>query len=541
MIDKPRSLSAILEHSHRCAQLRFGHSIDTVAPEVLREASRRLGIVSVAIMGILGFSVIVFRIFPLFGGPQLPLPMRGFDVMSLAILALSVAVFLLARSPRLSDQRKLDLGLGYEIVLAMAIGIIMRLLIEGTPIPVMGVSEVCIIILIFPAIVPNTPRKTWIAGCIAASMDPLGHWLAGLGGAEVPTGGELLQAYVWNYFCAFLAVIPSKIMNRLGREVSEAREVGQYRLVEMLGRGGMGEVWQGEHRMLARPAAIKLIRAERLGDEEADRHAVLQRFEREARATAELRSTHTITLYDFGITDEGVFYYVMELLDGLDLHSFVDRFGPLQPERVVYILRQVCHSLMEAHERGMVHRDIKPANLFLCRLGPDHDFVKVLDFGLVKPPPESPAGGASLTQEGVTFGTPGFMAPEMAMGASPIDGRADLYALGCVGYWLLAGVPVFEGDTPLATVLHHVKTEPEPPSRRTEIEIPCDLEGIILQCLAKEPDQRPVSARVLDEMLEGCEGATAWSGRKAADWWGLHLPQADASTLVTTVAPADPA
>ena len=257
------------------------------------------------------------------------------------------------------------------------------------------------------------------------------------------------------------------------------------------------------------------------------RLAQLRRFEREARATAALRSVHSIDVYDFGITPDSSFYYVMELLEGQDMDSFVKHFGPLPPGRALHWLRQACHALEDAHGRGLIHRDLKPANLFICRLGPDCDFVKVLDYGLVKDSDRN-AAETQLTRDGLAFGTPGYMAPEMAMGAGAADARsdarADLYAVGAVGYFLLTGVQVFEGETPLATVLKHVKDEPLPPSQRSETPVPADLEGVIMACLAKEPGARPISAAMLADRLAACRDAATWSPRQAREWWDLHLP-----------------
>jgi serine/threonine-protein kinase len=252
----------------------------------------------------------------------------------------------------------------------------------------------------------------------------------------------------------------------------------------------------------------------------------MSRFEREARATATLRSNHTVELYDFGLTDDGAFYYVMELLDGLSLQDLVVRFGPVSAGRVIQILRQVCHSLGEAHSRGMIHRDIKPANIFVCRLGPDVDFVKVLDFGLVTAPTDRGTDLTQLTMEGVLAGTPAFMPPEVAEGAQP-DGRADIYALGCVGYWLLTGQLVFEGDTPLSVLMQHARDTPVPPSERTEIEVPEDLEEIILACLSKNPGDRPGTIAELDQSLAAIEDDD-WGRDAAQEWWNLHMATAPA-------------
>ena len=219
-----------------------------------------------------------------------------------------------------------------------------------------------------------------------------------------------------------------------------------------------------------------------------------RRFEREAQAIARLRSPHTVNLFDFGIASDGAFYYVMELLDGFDLDSLVRRTGPVTAERAVYLLRQVCHSLSEAESCGLVHRDIKPANIFVSRYGEDYDFVKVLDFGIVKPARDQAETGTLMTQGHAIHGTPAFIAPEQALGRSDLDGRADIYSTGCVAYWLLTGQLVFSGDTPMALVVHHAHTPPAPPSTRTELPIPPALDALVLACLAKDPAERPQSA-----------------------------------------------
>jgi serine/threonine-protein kinase len=270
--------------------------------------------------------------------------------------------------------------------------------------------------------------------------------------------------------------------------------------------------------MLARDAAIKLVR----GREGGIPRDLVARFEREAKATAGLRSPHTVQLYDFGRSDDGAFYYVMELLDGFTLDRLVERYGPLPPERVVHVLRQACRSLAEAHAAGLVHRDVKPGNVFLCRYGGEADFVKVVDFGLVKD--VSASGGTNLTQTGLIAGTPAFMPPEMALGKE-VDGRADLYALGCVGYFLLTGLPVFDRKTALETLHDHTSTLPIPPSRRVSTPIPADLEAVLLACLAKEPADRPESARVLEARLAATVPAGGgWSSADAERWWDRNSP-----------------
>ena len=220
-----------------------------------------------------------------------------------------------------------------------------------------------------------------------------------------------------SYVCAVLAFVMARVIIRYTVKLRRSREVGAYELIETLGEGGMGEVWVARHRLLARPAAVKLIRPELMGPDSHSREAISRRFEREARATALLGSTHTVDIYDYGRSEDGAFFYVMELLDGMSVDALIKRHGPINAERAVYLLKQVCHSLGEAHQRELIHRDIKPANIFVCRLGPDYDFVKVLDFGLVKGPPRD-LPDTELTATGAAAGTPAYMAPEMAMGSA---------------------------------------------------------------------------------------------------------------------------
>jgi serine/threonine-protein kinase len=450
---------------------------------------------------------------------------------------MGLGIYLLSRYGRIRPERLLDIGLVFEVV--GAVGIAAANVWGSWPEPGqfagwyedlrtragwVGIPWECVWILLFPLIVPTTPGKTVLASLGAASAGVVVLTLSkafGATAADVPMADLFWYYFFSTYLCAAIAIVISRGVYRYGKRLAKAQEVGSYKLTELLGRGGMGDVWVAEHQMLARPAAIKLIRPEALGSQEAGARVVEERFKREARATAALRSTHTVDLYDFGITDDGAFYYVMEMLDGLDLATLVGRFGPLPAGRVVHLLRGVCHSLGEAHGQGLIHRDVKPANIFTCRLGPDLDFVKVLDFGLVKSTGEEAGAATALTQEGSVAGTPAFMAPEMALGEGSVDGRADIYALGCVGYWLLTAQPVFAAETPVSTLLKHVQEEPIPPSRRTEMAIPEDLDAVILACLAKDPADRPQTAEELDARLAACS-VNAWTMDMAEEWWTLH-------------------
>lgn len=316
---------------------------------------------------------------------------------------------------------------------------------------------------------------------------------------------------------AGIALYGSYSLNRLRTEVREARQLGQYRLRQKLGSGGMGEVYLAEHLMLKRPCAIKLIAHGRAGDPKA-----LARFEREVRATAKLTHPHTVEVYDYGHTDDDTFFYVMEYLPGLNLGTLVERHGPLPPGRVIHLLRQACGALAEAHASGLVHRDIKPANLYASCRGGEYDYTKVLDFGLVKGIEGPEAAG--LSSERTVVGSPQFMSPEQASGEEP-EPRTDLYALGAVGYFLLTGRPPFEAETPLEVLVAHARDPVDPPSKH-RADIPADLEAVLLRCLAKNPADRPASAQALEAELAACADADRWAAEQARQWWAECEPLA---------------
>jgi hypothetical protein len=429
----------------------------------------------------------------------------------------SLGVALLARSNRVRPAVLLDVALFYWIVGAIGIDI-GHIFVPLERHDMMGLSWTAVWIIIFPALVPVTPGKALLSALACASALPFMLLLRRAMGDEVAMPGPAVATVIGSYICAGLAFIVARIVHGLSRDVSRARRMGSYVLTEKLGSGGMGEVWRAEHRLLARPAAVKLVRLD--NGSSSDHHDSLRRFEREARATAALTSPHAVALYDYGVSGDGSFFYVMELLHGLDFHDLVDRHGPQSPARVISLLSQACDALAEAHAAGLVHRDIKPANLFICRRGTIHDFVKVLDFGLVKT-----AGGDQtvITQQGVAAGTPAYMAPEIALGESAVDGRADIYALGCVGYFLLTGEPVFARDNPMQAALAHVQAPVVPPSRRSETAIPIGLEAIIMACLEKDRDGRPRDAQALRDLLAAVP-IEPWGQPAAARWWRSHLP-----------------
>jgi len=405
-----------------------------------------------------------------------------------------------------------------------------------------GLFALAVTMMTRAVLIPSTAMRTfclsWLASAPLLAVSVLFHQPAALPGLAPALLKALttVNALLWSIITVTLSTVMSHTIYGLRQQVKEAAEIGQYTLEEKIGSGGMGEVWRARHRMLIRPAAVKLVTSRALGSSEArDPELRLRRFEREARATAGLTSAHTVQLYDFGVTDDGTLYYVMELLDGMDLETLVERFGPVPAERAIHLLSQVCASLEDAHDNGLVHRDIKPANIVVSRIGAAWDFVKVLDFGLVK------LGGAQdnveslrLSADNHVSGTPGFIAPEVVLGV-PTDHRVDIYAVGCVAYWLVTGKLVFEGPGAIKVMSDHVHSLPPPPSLRAASPIPPGFEALILECLEKDPDKRPASARALQSRLQGIALEASWTRERAEDWWSLHAPQASAKRSVADV------
>ena len=450
-------------------------------------------------------------------------------------ISIPVALFVAAvvTNPRLSPRAAAAIAIVFEIVSCYGIAAAELLQPQGLDFrnaTWIGLSWVAVWTLIFTIVVPASPRRSVLAALAASSSVPMmaAVSIAAYPPPMLPDSRQFFFVFVFLYLLVVvMSYVGARVLFALGNEVRKARELGSYRLLERLGQGGMGEVWRARHRLLARPAAIKLIRPlaapQGIGSEAAGR------FEREAQAIASLRSPHTVNLFDFGIADDGTFYYVMELLEGLDAERMVNRFGPMPAARAIHVIRQVCHSLSEAESISLVHRDIKPANIFLCRYGEDYDFVKVLDFGIVKLVHEADTAEemptlAALTAEHVVQGTPAFMAPEQVLGGVPVDNRADIYAIGCLTYWLLTGQLVFTGDTPMQLLVQHAQATPEPPSARTSLPIPTELDAIVLSCLAKDPSNRPQAARELARRLGAVPVSGEWTPELARAWWEAHRP-----------------
>ena len=451
----------------------------------------------------------------------------------LVAIAAFVALWLLLRgaprSPRFVRAVELStLCIGTAAISSLAI--VMHMLSS----PDMIVRSILTFVLLGYAVyVPSTARHTLVVaalmtvpllGCIFVAFsawDPALHdppaatWPKGEVGDMAPLA-TFVSFCLWSIVVAMAAAF-SQIVHGLRKEVSDIRRFGQYTLEEKLGEGGMGVVYRASHAMLRRPTAIKLLLPERSGTD------ALVRFEREVRRTAMLTHPNTVTVFDYGRTTDGVFYYAMELLEGASLDELVEVDGPQPEERVIHLLEQAAGSLAEAHDAGLIHRDIKPGNILVVDRGGISDMVKVVDFGLVKDVGLAARGGAvsepALTMAGAITGTPLYIAPETITAPDTVDGRTDLYALGAVGYWLLTGTHVFGGHSILEVCAHHLHSEPESPSARLGSKVSSDLERVLLDCLAKRPEDRPASAQVLRERLGACSAARRWTNARAAQWW----------------------
>jgi serine/threonine-protein kinase len=334
-------------------------------------------------------------------------------------------------------------------------------------------------------------------------------------GHPVPAWAAMSQIGVWILVSLAISVVTSRVIYGLRCQVAQVERLGQYVLEEKIGEGGMGAVYRARHALLRRPTAIKLVLPERAGPEN------LARFEREVQLTASLTHPNTVSVYDYGSTPDGVFYYAMEFLDGIDLEQLVTRFGPQPAGRVMHILRQVAASLAEAHGIGLVHRDVKPGNIILCERGGQADTAKVVDFGLVKNLSKRGQDTPSLSNVNAIVGTPLYLAPEGLVSPDHIDARADLYALGAVGYFLLTGVPVFDGRTLLEVAAQHLHQAPMPPSERVGLTLPPKLEALLMRCLAKDANLRPQSAAEIIAALDECS-EPSWSAADAGAWWMKH-------------------
>ena len=522
----------------------------------LEQSNRRLALVSAVFAGVV--AALVLSAFVLYGplGWEAPHHLTHFLAAQTVLFLLSLGMAVVAWRRLLPARTTLKVGLAYQLLGALVLSVCAfsgDMLLQGVGVKL---SWLAVWILLFPLLIPSRPLRSLVVSTLCATTAPAVFFVWSLAeGQALPRLPVLAETFLPYYVCAGLAVVPAWLVFDLGSAATTARDtvrqLGSYRLVELLGRGGMGEVWRAEHALLARPAAVKLVHLPTTGTHGTpplqDRSEVLARFEREAQTIAALTSPHTVSLYDYGVTDDGTLYYAMELLEGIDLEELVDRFGPLSPARAIYLLRQVCESLSEAHAAGLVHRDIKPSNLMACHVGNQVDFVKVLDFGLVrrmKPAEQDPR----VSDADYVVGTPAFMAPELAKSPTEVDSRADVYAIGCVAYWLLTGHLVFEQSTAAGIIADHVHAPPPIPSAKTRQAIPPELEELIINCLAKTPRLRPQTVDDLHERLARITVAQPWTQQRAHMWWRARLrelvpdegPAAEAESAPAVEPPQDP-
>lgn len=467
-------------------------------------ARRRLGTLALLI----GLVLAVYLVVVYFAFPFSPVGFRS----GLGVLAFEVGIWALCRSKAVPDKRVFHWALGAAIVAAWLGSVATHFGYEPR-VERFTFALLSVFCLPFYAVLGRR-RVILVAAAMAAAQPVVAFLSYGMGVAR-GSPRDLFGSVVGASLALVVSIGATELIQATRRET--VRAVGGYELRRKLGSGGMGEVWEGRHRFLARPAAIKLLAGEGFTPD------LMRRFEREAQATALLTSEHTVRLFDFGSTEDRRPYYVMELLQGSDLQTLIDENGALSPPHAVHLMCQVCDSVGEAHEAGVVHRDLKPSNLFLTRRGLVDEFVKVLDFGLV-----SVEGGMSLTHEKPGFiGTFAYSAPEVLFGQSH-DQRSDVYQLGCVMFFLLTGRVVFEGNT-MQSLLAHASGPAPRPSEFSPRPLPEDLEELVLRCLSKDPAERPSSAEALYLELRSLDCFGTWTDAKATEYVELlQLPLSEA-------------
>jgi serine/threonine protein kinase len=450
------------------------------------------------------------------------------ELVHLGALVVALVMWLGCRRAQLSPRTLAIVDAGFTISIC-----VLYTLLGFTATPSLGVGFTVLLAMTYTVVgrsilVPSAFARTLWISALGATPAVIYFLTDGIppGSAENPSV-FLLFATMWCGFAVFTAAANSRQLYGLRAKIREIGKLGQYTLEEKLGEGGMGVVHRATHAMLRRPAAIKLLLKDRASEKDQ------ARFEREVQLTSRLRHPNTISIFDYGRTADGVFYYVMEYLDGLDLDRLVRAVGPVEPARAIHILAQVAGALAEAHALGLIHRDIKPANIVLTQRADEPDVVKVVDFGLVR---SLESGTTESVAANVVTGTPMYMSPEAISSPETIDGRADLYAVGAVAYFLVTGEHVFEGGTVLELCSKHLVTEPVPPSARLGRALPADLEALILKCLAKDRGDRFPSAVALRTALLGCIDATNYDAAAASQWWRDRQP-ASPTPPISTSAP----
>jgi len=465
-------------------------------------------------------------------------------VLAAGWIPVSLWVWAESRKPEITRRRLIRVGCAYQFVLISILSI-SEWWGPGSEVGFRGISWSGVILVFFPIIVPTQPHVTLVWSLICASTGPLTAWIANLSGVPLPPIGSVALYYAQSFVCVFIGYGVAHAMLSNRRAIRSLLQLGSYELIKKIGAGGMGEVWEARHRLLARSAAVKLVRQPEGSGAQVDAisRTLPLRFKREAQITARLRSPHTVELYDYGVSDDDTPYFAMEFLEGLDLERLIKLFGPIPPARTIHILIQICWSLEEAHGLGLIHRDIKPANLFLAQLGTEVDHIKVLDFGLtgfssVSPLPDAEVDSPGLTLAGKVQGTPAYMAPEVVLGQAA-DPRADLYALGLVAYWLMSGTVAFTGNNSTEVMIAQATQSPRPLSLVSEFKIPSRLEETVMTLLLKDPGNRPQSARELRAILSELAHEHPWTSDDAAAWWAEHNPlQAEPEPPVTNIAEA---
>ncbi len=475
---------------------------------------------------LLAFMVVTYETYNALGRryePTLNEYVYAISAAGMSMLAFTWRVLLGRRQLTLPQLLRIDVF--FQIGTGMIFAVSGVLAHDLRPSAYICLTYTALLVLLRATIVPSTGKRTVIVGALACLPMTLATVVAVyLYPQEVPgpvyVGGGVLICTM----AIMLATIVSTTLYAYRRKVHEAMQLGQYTLDRKIGEGGNGAVYRARHALLRRPTAVKLI-LPKLVDAET-----LDRFEREVQHMSQLTHPNTVAVFDYGRSPDGILYYAMEYLDGIDLDRLVRRHGPQPAERVIPILIQVCGALAEAHRRGLIHRDIKPANIILSERGDVPDVAKVVDFGLVK----EVATNKNTSHGRAIAGTPSYMAPENVTDPDHIGASADLYALGAVAYFMLTGQPVFDGKTAVDVCVQHVTKTPVPPSQIAKVEIPAELERIILACLAKQPRDRPESASMLAQQLKRVALGSSWSEESALAWWAAFRRSAEVAAQVDT-------
>ncbi len=524
----PDDKSGVVSQKARCRLAIGSGPRFTDEMSSLLRSRLRLAILVVLVGFILHFARNAFQLGPIYGHRPLYLWFAGCEI---AVMASASGLLWSRRPLSMRHLRIIELTIFGSIALFFAWlqvdtyhdRVILQAIVPGNEEVVYRL--VCLsatlrwflLIVLYGTFIPNTWRRcAALVGSLA--VFPLVLMIAGsaLDQATAPyILSSLPETIILLATAAAIAVFGSHKIRELHEKAHEAERIGQYRLKQIIGFGGMGSVYLAEHVLLRRPCAIKVIRADQAGDPKA-----LIRFEREVRAAATLTHWNTVEIFDYGHTEDGTFYYVMEYLPGMNLEDLVEQHGALPPERAAHLLRQVCQALREAHGIGLIHRDIKPSNIFACERGKIYDVAKLLDFGLVKHT-GAEEDSVRLTRDGAFAGSPAFISPEQALGGKPLDLRTDIYNVGAVAYFLITGNLPFDRPSTLQ-MLHAHAYEPFVPSRDFTQTVPADLQNVILRCLEKDPDQRYPDAATLEKALASCESANSWTAERAEEWWREH-------------------